>query len=139
LQEVTLKFHTPLRLQHQGKPLRADQLDPHAVVAAVARRAALVLEFHARQPQWGPLARDVAHLANSLTDSRELQWFDWTRYSSRQKQEMTLGGLLGQWTLHGSTDAIAQIWPWLWLGQWLHVGKNATMGLGAYTLYSQHG
>jgi len=22
----------------------------------------------------------------------------------------------------------------LWLGQWLHVGKNATMGLGAYAL-----
>ena len=24
--------------------------------------------------------------------------------------------------------------PWLWLGQWLHVGKNATMGMGGYAL-----
>ncbi len=137
LQAITLQFHTPLRLQHQGQPLRADQLDPHALVAALARRAALVLEFHAQQPQWGPLARDVAHLANTLQDRRDLRWFDWTRYSGRQQQEMTLGGLVGRWTLQGSTDAMAAIWPWLWLGQWLHVGKNATMGLGGYTLAMQ--
>ena len=134
LTQISLQFHTPLRLQHQGQPLRADQLDPHALIAAVARRVALVLEFHARQPQWGPLARDAAHLANTLTDSRDLHWFDWTRYSSRQQQEMTLGGLVGRWTLHGSPDTLAHLWPWLWLGQWLHVGKNATMGLGHYTL-----
>jgi hypothetical protein len=24
--------------------------------------------------------------------------------------------------------------PWLWLGQWLHVGKNASMGMGSYSL-----
>lgn len=132
---ITLQFHTPLRLQHQGQPLRADQLDPHALVAAVARRVALVMEFHARQPHWGPLARDAAHAANNLTDTRHLHWFDWTRYSSRQKQEMTLGGLVGRWTLYGSPDLLGQMWPWLWLGQWLHVGKNATMGLGGYTLH----
>jgi CRISPR/Cas system endoribonuclease Cas6 (RAMP superfamily) len=26
------------------------------------------------------------------------------------------------------------LWPWLWLGQWLHIGKNATMGMGGYTM-----
>ena len=132
--EITLKFHTPLRLQHQGKPLRADQLAPHTLVAAVSRRAALLMEFHAGLVGWGIAAKEVSHLANTLTDTRDLHWFNWTRYSSRQQQEMTLGGLLGTWTLHGSSDTLAKIWPWLWLGQWLHVGKNATMGLGGYTL-----
>jgi hypothetical protein len=132
--EISLNFHTPLRLQHQGKPLRADQIDPHALVAAVARRAALLMEFHAGLTGWGTAAKEVSHLANTLTDARDLHWFDWTRYSSRQQQEMTLGGLLGTWTLHGSPETLAKIWPWLWLGQWLHVGKNATMGLGGYTL-----
>lgn len=132
--QVTLQFHTPLRLQHQGQPLRADQLTPYALVAAVARRVALVMEFHAHEAQWGPQARAVSPLGNSLTDTRELRWFDWTRYSSRQHQEMTLGGLLGRWALHGDSDTLTSIWPWLWLGQWLHVGKNATMGLGGYTL-----
>ena len=52
---------------------------------------------------------------------------------------MTLGGVLGRWTLHGSPEALAALWPWLWLGQWHHVGKNATMGLGGYALqHSEH-
>lgn len=134
LSAVTLRFQTPLRLQHQGRPLRPPQLTPRALLAAVARRVALVLEFHARQPQWGPVVPEVARLAETLTDQHDLRWHDWTRYSSRQQQEMTLGGALGRWTLHGSPDTLAALWPWLWLGQWLHVGKNATMGLGAYAL-----
>ena len=42
---------------------------------------------------------------------------------------MTLGGVLGQWRIEGELGPIAH---WLWLGQWLHAGKNATMGLGGY-------
>jgi CRISPR/Cas system endoribonuclease Cas6 (RAMP superfamily) len=49
---------------------------------------------------------------------------------------MTLGGVLGRWTLHGTPEVLAEIYPWLWLGQWLHVGKNASMGLGGYQLES---
>ena len=83
---------------------------------------------------WGQAARQAAHVSASLLDARDLHWFDWVRYSSRQKQEMTLGGVLGRWTLHGPTDALASAWPWLWLGQWLHAGKNATMGMGAFSM-----
>ena len=132
--ELTLKVLTPLRLQQQGKPLGAAQLTPRTLVAAVARRTALLMEFHAGQSGWGEAARRITHLSENLTDTRDLHWFDWTRYSSRQHQEMTLGGVLGGWTLHGSAKDLAEVWPWLWLGQWLHVGKNATMGLGAYSL-----
>lgn len=100
----------------------------------MARRVALVLDFHAQQAQWGEQVPAVATLAERLGDQRTLQWFDWVRYSSRQQQEMALGGVVGSWQLNGPADAIAGIWPWLWLGQWLHVGKNATMGLGGYRL-----
>ena len=131
---LTLHIHTPLRLQHQGHPLRPDQLTPRVLVAALARRAALVMEFHAGQTNWGAAVPPLVQLAESLTDQRELHWHDWTRYSSRQQQEMTLGGVLGRWTLRGDPATLATLWPWLWLGQWLHVGKNATMGLGAYRL-----
>ena len=44
---------------------------------------------------------------------------------------MTLGGALGSWTLSGELEPLL---PWLQLGQWLHIGKNATMGLGQYRL-----
>ncbi len=132
--QLTLRIHTPLRLQHQGQPLGVSQLTPRALVATVARRVALLMEFHAGQAHWGEAARQLIHASDTLTDTRDLHWFDWTRYSSRQQQEMTLGGVLGHWTLHGSPEQIAALTPWLWLGQWLHAGKNATMGMGAYTL-----
>ena len=131
---VSLHIHSPLRLQHQGQPLGLAQLTPRALVAALARRSALLMEFHAGQSGWGEAARDITRQAESLVDTRELHWFDWTRYSSRQHQEMTLGGVLGRWTLHGSAEALTALWPWLWLGQWLHVGKNASMGMGGYRL-----
>ena len=131
---LALHFQTPLRLQQQGKPLGVAQLTPRALLAALARLTALLMEFHAGQGGWGEAARQITHQSEHLTDTRDLHWFDWTRYSSRQQQEMTLGGVLGRWTLHGSAEALTALWPWLWLGQWLHVGKNATMGLGGYTV-----
>jgi hypothetical protein len=131
---LQLHIHTPMRLQSQGKPLGIGQLTPRALVATLARRIALLMDFHAGQSGWGDAAKHITHLSTTLTDTQDLHWFDWTRYSSRQQQEMTLGGVLGTWVLHGNAATLAEIWPWLWLGQWLHVGKNASMGLGGYTL-----
>lgn len=134
LESITLQIHTPMRLQHQGQPLFAHNLSPRTLVAALARRIALVLDFHAQQPGWGKAVPQLARLAETLHDQRELYWHDWQRYSSRQEQEMPLGGVVGRWTLYADSGTLAILWPWLWLGQWLHVGKNATMGMGAYTL-----
>jgi hypothetical protein len=133
-QALQLQLYTPLRLQHQGHALPPARLTPRTLISAVARRTALALEFHAQQPHWGAQVPATIALADSLHDQRQLHWFDWTRYSSRQQQTMALGGVLGTWQLHGPADTLAQLWPWLWLGQWLHIGKNATMGLGGYRL-----
>jgi hypothetical protein len=131
---LQLRIHTPMRLQHQGHPIKPADLHPKTLLTALARRIALVLEFHAGQPQWGALVSGISAQAQQLSGKRDLHWFDWTRYSSRQRQEMTLGGVLGHWTLRGPAEALATAWPWLWLGQWLHVGKNASFGMGGYTL-----
>ena len=133
---LQLHIHTPMRLQQQGHPIKPADLNPRTLLTTLARRIALVLEFHSSQPQWGALVPGLSAQTQQLSDERELRWFDWTRYSSRQRQEMTLGGVLGRWTLHGPADILASTWPWLWLGQWLHVGKNASFGMGGYTLES---
>jgi hypothetical protein len=44
---------------------------------------------------------------------------------------MVLGCAVGRWMLRGD---LAPLWTLLVLGQWLHVGKNATFGLGRYWL-----
>ncbi len=131
VREERLTIGTPLRLQENSRPLHGRDLSPRRLVTALVRRAALLFEFHAGRPGLGAGASELARHAEGLTDTRDLSWQDWTRYSSRQQQAMTLGGVLGTWTLHGD---LAPLLPWLWLGQWLHVGKNATMGMGAYRL-----
>ena len=127
---VTLHFHTPLRLQKNGHALPTEKLDARTLLTALVRRASLLAEFHAG----GPLVDDFsALLANcaSIRDHKKLVWLDWTRYSSRQQQKMSLGGVVGTWMLEGDLTALA---PFLHLGEWLHVGKEAAFGLGRYTL-----
>ena len=130
--QTTLHFHTPLRLQVQGKPARAGQLTARDLLIALARRTQLLCDVHlgAAAPQLDFAALSSQAAAIEL-QPQNLRWFDWGRYSQRQQQEMQLGGLLGSVQLHGDLAPFAEL---LHFGQWLHVGKNATMGLGGYRL-----
>ncbi|AVO49253.1 hypothetical protein C6568_08240 [Melaminivora suipulveris] len=129
---ATLHLRTPLRLQQRGQIANAGQLGARLLLIALARRWQLLLDVHlgAQAPQ-----QDFARLsaqADALTlTGHQLQWFDWGRYSARQQREMRLGGLLGSVQLKGKLAPFSEL---LHLGQWLHVGKNATMGMGGYSL-----
>jgi hypothetical protein len=131
-----LELSTPMRLQQQGQPLRPTRLGSHSLLTNLVRRVALVMELHAAQTQWQDKVAHTLHHTRHISDTRHLHWYDWKRYSSRQQQEMTLGGVVGQWHLQGPTPSMQALWPWLWLGQWLHVGKNVTMGMGAYRVHT---
>ena len=133
--QITLCFTTPLRLQQNGHALSPERLTARALLMALIRRASLLSEFHAG----APLLTDFSALAArsaEIGDRRHLLWRDWTRYSSRQRQKMRLGGVLGDWTLAGE---LAPFIPFLRLGEWLHVGKEATFGMGGYTLRKRPG
>jgi hypothetical protein len=129
---LTLHLHTPLRLQHEGRALGVRELSPRVLVAHLLRRVRLVLELHLGVPAPPFDLPALLAVADTLRDDRSgLCWQDWVRYSSRQQQEMTLGGVIGPWRLEGD---LGPLLPWLRLGQWLHMGKNATMGLGGYSV-----
>lgn len=127
---ATLHFSTPLRLQLNGHALPPDKLNTRTLLMALVRRANLLAEFHGN----GPLLENFTPLlaaAAEIRDEKRLVWRDWTRYSSRQQQKMTLGGVVGEWVLEGSLGPFAH---YLDIGQWLHVGKEAAFGLGRYSL-----
>lgn len=56
-----------------------------------------------------------------------LFWKDWTRYSSRQKSSMQLGGLQGSVRYRGD---LAAFLPFFALAESLHIGKQTSFGLG---------
>ena len=128
--EVTLNFITPLRLQQHGRILDAGDLTAGDVLIALLRRAALLLELQlGRATGWH--FDDLHAQARSTRGNGTLRWRDWTRYSNRQQRAMTLGGLVGRYTIADIADTW---WPLLYLGQWLHVGKNASLGMGGYRI-----
>lgn len=136
-QHAMLHLMSPLRLQQQGKPAKAHTLNARTLLVTLARRWQLLLDVHlgTSAPQQD-FAQLVAHAAAIRLTGKDLRWFDWGRFSQHQQQEMKLGGLLGQLHLQGELAPFAQL---LHLGQWLHVGKNASFGLGGYRLNTPTG
>lgn len=122
---------TPLRLRSQGAYVREEgALGDFA--ASLLRRYLLMLRYHGD----ADVAEDLSGLFQAARNwkpfSAELRWHDWARYSNRQQTHMLMGGLLGEFAV--SLDAFPEIWPSLWIGQFLHAGKAASMGLGAYRI-----
>jgi hypothetical protein len=128
---LRLHFHTPLRLQNNGRALGPQELHARTLFSQMLRRISLMLELHLGVcPAPFHAVTLLAGLQDVVEDRTQLVWQDWVRYSSRQKQEMHLGGVLGEWTLQGA--GLIPLLPWLNLAQALHLGKNATMGMGAF-------
>lgn len=113
----------------QGQPLPVNKLSPRALMRTLLRRASLLFERHLDRLGVVTEPHELTARADQLQDERCLQWLDWTRYASRQGQEMILGGVVGTWRLRGD---LGPLQPWLWLGPWLHLGKSAVMGMGGY-------
>lgn len=132
---LTLKIETPLRLQQNGVPLGPERISAHALLMTLLRRIALLEEFQ----NGNKLTIDFSVLsaeASSLHMETDLGWKDWTRFSSRQNQKMSLGGVIGS-IKFAELSLTARIL--VSVGQLTHFGKNATFGLGKYVIQSTAG
>ncbi|MFC2278661.1 MAG: CRISPR system precrRNA processing endoribonuclease RAMP protein Cas6, partial [Cardiobacterium hominis] len=127
---VTLHISTPLRLQHNGVALGVERLDAQTLLTQLQRRLSLTAQIHlgiTPEADYSALKTQAAQVESH----KSLRWYDWQRYSNRQQQHMHLGGVIGDWELAGLAPEHARA---LQIGQWLHLGKNTTFGLGRYTL-----
>ncbi len=132
---VSVELETPLRVKREGSVLGPETFSFGAFFSNLLRRISLLTYFHGETPLETDFKGLVAAARAIEIQDRVLEWFDWKRYSSRQGQEMKLGGILGQFRLRGAD--IAPFWPYLWLGQFVHAGAVTTMGLGRYRLIMQ--
>lgn len=126
---VRVLVDTPLRLQHEGRPIGPEAFNAPAFVGALLRRLDALGAATAASQDAAALL-DHTRSQVGLTDVR-LQWRRGERTSRRQGQRIPLDGLIGDFCLTGDLEPL---WPWLWTGQWTHVGKSAVMGLGRYRL-----
>ena len=128
-QRVAITLQSPLRLVAAGRLVGPTALRPRHLLLALLRRVSNLAERH------GPAPLDLNYRAlEERANSAEfaqttLRWVEWARYSGRQQALLQMGGLLGALSL--PLAGIEPFWPFLALAPWVHVGKGATMGLGA--------
>jgi len=129
---VRIELLTPLRLKVAEDLVTPERLRFRDFFSALLRRLSLLSYFHTDNPLDTDF-RALVQAAEAIDwQTADLRWQDWTRYSSRQDALLQMGGLVGTLTL--PAPQLTPFWPYLWLGQWTHLGKGAVMGLGRYRL-----
>lgn len=131
-ERVRCVLETPLRLRINNHYIGPAEFRAEYLLVHVLRRASQIVAHHSDVP-FDADFRALKTLAQAVEPiERDLRWLELSRWSQRQQEALQIGGLLGQMSFAG--EAIETFWPLLWLGQWLHAGKNASMGQGRYRL-----
>jgi hypothetical protein len=131
--QLRIDLTTPYRGKRDGHLVTPEQFSAQGFAVALVNRVASLQQFHDRGGQpFDSLA--LIHAAANLTLSQaRLRWREWQRHSSRQRTHMQMGGVTGSFTLGG--EGLADLWPILQLGQWVHAGKSTLFGLGRYRIH----
>ncbi len=125
----TLRFESPARIVVDGRVTPEPSLED--IVKSLCRRVFLLRYFHCGRNE-ERLSDDFIEAAKDARRiSADAGWEEATRYSTRQERQVPIGGFVGRLTYEGD---IGLLRPLLRAGEYVHVGKNATFGLGKYVL-----
>lgn len=126
---IQLQFVTPYR---SGK--NNTTLDSVHLLMQIIRRISLLQNFYTTQA----LEADFKELKSQAQKARikvRMQQTQDKRYSAKHRRTIDTSGLTGNISIQLSD--ILELWPYLYLGQWLNVGKNASLGYGRYEIIAQ--
>lgn len=124
---VRIRFVTQTRLKHGEAIVRRP--DFHVLFRRLLGRLSSLARFHCGAPLDVDFRGLIAAAGVVQLVRDETRWTRWARYSARQDRRMEWDGIVGEVAYEGE---LRPFWPYLVLGQWLHVGKGATFGLGRY-------
>ncbi len=97
---------------------------------AIVRRISLLQYFYAGirlYAAFDELKKASQRIQVQVTDLKQQRG---SHFSSRRGKRINANGLVGHIDL--SMDGIESLWPYLYLGQWLNVGKKASWGFGSF-------
>ena len=127
--ELTFNFLSPTRIKFDGRLVEEPQF--HHLIRSLLRRLSSLSYFHCDRRLELDFRTFVARSQKMECVSSDLSWYDWDRYSNRQKTRMTLGGFVGRATFAGNFQEFLPLLAW---GEIIHVGKAASFGLGRYEI-----
>lgn len=127
--QLQVQLLTPLRLKYENRI--ASHLPFHLLIRACLRRiSTLFSTFGSGEPDLN-YTEIISNAQKISTIKSNLRRLDWKGYSFRQKQEIHLGGLVGDVIYEGN---LSQFLPLLKFGKRTHIGKQTTFGLGRFDM-----
>lgn len=124
-QNITIRFLAPTFLRADGETIREPEFQ-HIFKRLRDRINALGTFFGD-----GPLDLDFRGLGERAegvrTVSAQIDWVERFRTSSKTRQRHELSGFIGEASYEGE---LSEFFPWLALGELVHVGKHAAWGNG---------
>jgi|GEM_PF-684626 len=130
LQAISLRYLSPVKIKERGQWVEEPEFVP--VMKALVRRLRLLSLVHGRgewpHAKWGPLL-DLAETVR--LEHQEMLWAGYTR-RSKTSGTQEIEGFVGQAWYAG--EDMSPLLPFLWLGQWLHIGKGYVLGNGRYSI-----
>lgn len=130
--KITLHFITPTRLKYQEHFIK--NLEFHILIRNLLRRISLLSYFHCDREIELDFKGLIEKAKTVKKEDSNLSWYDWQRYSARQKTKMLLGGFIGKVTFAFDGIEPEQFLPLILLGKYIHVGKGTGFGLGKYEI-----
>ena len=126
VRKIAIELLTPLRIKKDNRLLQATP-DFADLVRAVLRRVSMLEKHYGENPS-EPDYHDLVRRAEeiSLRDA-VIRWRDYKRYSNRQQQDMSFGGLMGSLLFEGE---LAPFLPLLHYCEAVNLGKQTAFGLG---------
>ncbi len=127
--QVLLKFITPYK--PTGKSANKSNLEVDRFLMAIIRRLSL-LQYFTTGERLDSDFKQLKKLTETIPVEANSYWKKNTHQTQQRIKQNYKHGWLGQITL--DLREHEPLWQFLYLGQWLHVGKNASMGFGQYKL-----
>jgi len=126
--QITIHFYTPTDIRVNGRPLL--EISFTDLLKSILRRYHSLRFFHGEgQKERFEIDWDRAEQVSVVHHNLEFQRFK--RYSNRQKKRVPMIGFTGRITYRGD---LGPFYPWLKIGELIHVGKNTVFGMGGYRL-----
>ncbi len=126
LPQIALQFLTPTQIKQNGKISKVP--DFPLLIKAILRRYHRLRYAHG-DGQREQFAIDWEAASRIEVVKEEVQYQRFKRYSNRQGRPVPMEGFVGKLVFRGN---LTPFYPWLKIGEYLHVGKGATFGMGWY-------
>ncbi len=128
--EIELEFLTPTSIKVNGK--WTSELTFEHLIRNLLRRIRFLSYFHCGE-DLDVDAPGLIESSRSVKHESRLQWFRQDRWSRRTEKSIPMGGFVGNVRFIGALEPFL---PFIYLGEYLHIGHHTAFGHGQYRLNS---